>query len=380
MRVPILAHDSATSAGRCRAPRRRVRWLVPGTIRLRHPATSPCGWFRRVRRRREPQVQIFESGGIVTAPGLENGVAGDAERAQAVQDRYLEPRLSRHGRNRVEGIEIARQTVDERGLRERGQIAHRIGIAIGWGMDGLAPPGRPAEAAVTPGDDRRGQRAQEISGRLVPEFALAMDECALVGTLIDDFADPHAALTVAAAGRTPCRRNPCSPCRTRTQSTPVQDSLSQNPWPPKPWPWWAAPTCSPRTRTAAGPRPADHDPDRHQARRAPCQRSYRSVRVLRTRGSSVRRNSGPRGSPSEPVDGPPRRMPAEDTGGMVHRIPVRRQGGHDVCRASRTGGPRGDVYGPLPPSALWIFAQVSRSPIVRLKTRLSSVESGSTQK
>ena len=80
---------------------------------------------------------------IVAAHGFQHRVAGDAEGAEAVQDRALEAGRLREGGLGMQRIVVAAQPIDQRHFRARAEIADRIGRALGIGCGGGVSRGGP---------------------------------------------------------------------------------------------------------------------------------------------------------------------------------------------------------------------------------------------
>ena len=107
-------------------------------------------------------------------------MTGDAESGAAVQDGHFEAGFCRVRRVGVQWVVIAREAIDQRGLRQRRQIADKIRRRIGDRMLRLAGAAGPAEAAVSAAERRRRQRAQRVAALFIAHRAFGKDQGALV--------------------------------------------------------------------------------------------------------------------------------------------------------------------------------------------------------
>src|SRR3990172_98355 len=169
---PLFLHFSVSSVPSVAIGLNNFRAAV---VQYRHPARGDrraerhdaavapdfgADGFAGINRGRETARHAPEARRVVAAAGFENGVAGDAEGAAAVQDRPRVTRFLRGGRFSVQRVVIAREPIDQFRLPQRRQVAYRVRWRRGDRVRRSGRAGRPAEAAVSATETGRRQRAE----------------------------------------------------------------------------------------------------------------------------------------------------------------------------------------------------------------------------
>ena len=158
---------------------------------------------------------------IVAADAFEDGMAGDAEGGEPVQDRARKARRLGEFRLGMQRIDVAGEPVDQRHFRPRRQIADRSGarsgIGCGAGASRGGPPKPPSarqnvvcfSVASARRSPCRRSRARNTPARPCPRPCRSRRRCG------------SWPMTVPLRRDRPCSAKACSPCTTLVQVTPL---------------------------------------------------------------------------------------------------------------------------------------------------------------
>jgi len=121
--------------------------------------------FTRVNRTRKTHIKPSDAGLVVARHGLQYTVAGDAVRAEAVQNRCIESCFSGDARVSMQGVAVAAQRINHGLVTSLGQFTNRVWGTIRNGMRLWSALSTASKAAVASVKQGSAQRKERIAGR-----------------------------------------------------------------------------------------------------------------------------------------------------------------------------------------------------------------------